>query len=93
MGWARVAYSLGRKWDMFFRGSSCHSNPYPWVLLEHSYHHQDELLPTMTPPVKGANNVASTSRRIYRVVRMVVFARFRSAAPYQNHDPTTVPDP
>ena len=44
-------------------------------------------------PVKGANNMASTSRRLYRVVRMVVFARFQSAAPYRNHDPTTVPDP
>ena len=43
--------------------------------------------------VKGPNNVASTSRRLYRVVRMVVFARFQSVAPYQNHDPTTVPDP
>ena len=52
-----------------------------------------QVLPTMTPPVKGANNVASTSRELYRVVRMVVFARFRSAAPYQNDDPTTVPDP
>ena len=30
------------------------------------------VLPTMTPPVKGANNVESTSRRLYRVVRMVV---------------------
>ena len=50
-------------------------------------------MPTMTPPVKGANNVASTSRRLYRVVRMVVLARFRSAAPYLNHDPTTVPGP
>ena len=48
-----------------------------------------QVLPTMTPPVKGAN----TSRRLYRVVRMVVFARFRSAALYRNHDPTTVPDP
>ena len=47
----------------------------------------------MMPPVKGANKVASTSRRLYRVVRMVVLARLRSAALYQNHDPTTVPDP
>ena len=78
---------------MFFRGSECHLNPYPWVLLEHSYHHQDKVLPTMTPPVKGANNVASTSRRLYRVVRMVVLASFRSAAQYPNHDPTTIPDP
>ena len=22
-------------------GSYCHSNPYPWVLLEHFYHRQD----------------------------------------------------
>ena len=47
----------------------------------------------MTPPVKGANNVANTSRGLCRVVCMVVFTRFRSAAPYRNHDPTTVPDP
>ena len=66
---------------------------YPWVSLEHSYHHQDEVLPTMTTPVKGANNVATASRRLYWVVRMVVFARFRSAAPCENQDRTTVPDP
>ena len=47
----------------------------------------------MTPPVRGANNVASTYRTLYRVVRMVVLARFRSAGPYRNDDPTTVPDP
>ena len=35
----------------------------------------------MTPPVKGAKNVATTSERLYRVVRMVVLARFRSTAP------------
>ena len=52
-----------------------------------------QVLPTMTPPVKGANNVAITSRLLYRVVRMVVFARFWSAAPYRNKDPTTVTDP
>ena len=93
MGWGGVAYSLGRKWGVFFWGSECNSNPYPWVSLEHSYHHQDKVLPTMTPAVKGANNVASTSRGIYRVARMVVLARFLSAAPYRNHDFTTVPDP
>ena len=87
-----MAYSLGRKWDVFFRGSQCNSNPYPWVLLQHSYHHQDNVPPTMTPPVKGANNVASTFRRLYRVVRMVVLAKFQSAAPYRNRDQTTVPD-
>ena len=47
-----------------------------------------QVLPTMTPPVKGANNVASTSRRLYRVVCMVVFARFRSAAPSLTRDPS-----
>ena len=78
---------------MFFRGSECHSDPYPWVLLEHSYQSQEEVLPTMMPPVKGANNLASTSQRLYRVVRMVIFARFRSAAPYRNHSPTTFLDP
>ena len=50
-------------------------------------------MPTMTAPVKNGTNVASTSRRLYRVVRMVFFARFRSAPPYQNHKATTVPDP
>ena len=49
-------------------------------------------MPTMTPPVKGANNVASTPQRLYRIVRMVVCARFRSVALYRNHDPRTVPD-
>ena len=46
----------------------------------------------MTPLIKGANSVASTSRRPCRVVHMVVLARLRSAAPYQNHDRTTLPD-
>ena len=86
-----MAYSLGRKWDVFSRGSQCHLNSYPWVLLEHSYHHQDKVLPTMTPPVEGANNVASTSRRLYRVVRMVVLARFESAALYRKPRPQDLP--
>ena len=67
--------------------------PVTRVLLEHSYHHQEEVLPTITSPVKGSNNVASTSRGLRWVMRMLVLVRFRSAAPHQNHNATTVPNP
>ena len=67
--------------------------PLTWFLLERSYHHQDKVVPKMTPSHKGMNNLASNSRRQGRSVRMVVFARSPSAASYRCHDPTTFVNP
>ena len=49
----------------------------------------------MTPPVKGAGNVASKSRRLCRALHMVVFTRVRSDAPYRSTTPgpSLNPDP
>ena len=68
------------------------SKPLTRVLLERSHHNQYYLLPSMMP-LKSVNNLVSTSRGLYGVMRMVVFARVRGATLYGSMDPRTIPNP